>query len=225
MEDAVTAKAKGAINALYKLTPSVAFVLNDDGTLIERSVKDVRVGNTILIKAGEVVPLDGNVIEGISSVSLVHLTGENLPLTKKVGDDVPAGARNFEGALSVQVTRTSSDSSIARIIQLVTQAQEARPKLQRWFDSLSKGYATAIISLSALFAVILPYLLDIPFLGYEGALYRSIAFLIAASPLCFDNCHSHGLLKCYRSLRKERHSVERRYNPGCIGILPCYCFR
>jgi heavy metal translocating P-type ATPase len=182
MEEAVEAKAKGAINSLYKLTPSVAFVLNDDGTLIERSVKDVKVGTQILIKAGEIVPLDSIVLEGTSSVNLVHLTGENLPVTKKPGDDIPAGARNYEGSLTLQVVRTSSDSSIARIIQLVTQAQETKPKLQRWFDSVSKTYATVVISLSVFFALTLPYILHIPYLGYEDSIYRAIAFLIAASP-------------------------------------------
>jgi heavy metal translocating P-type ATPase len=128
------------------------------------------------------VPLDGIVVDGTSSVNLVHLTGENLPVTKKTGDTVPAGARNQEGALTVKVTHTSNDSTLAKIIQLVTQAQEARPALQRWFDSLSKSYAITIILLAFFFAISLPLLLDIPFLGREGSVYRGLAFLIAASP-------------------------------------------
>lgn len=182
MEDVVTAKAKGAISSLYKLSPTKAWVMKDNGELIERAVKDIPVGNKIVVKPGETIPLDGVVLKGVSALNLVHLTGENLPLTKREGDEVPAGARNIEGALVLEVMRTSSDSTLAQIIQLVTQAQESRPRLQRWFDQMSKGYATTVILLTAFFSLSLPWILQIPFLGVEGSLYRSIAFLIAASP-------------------------------------------
>ena len=182
MEDAVTNKAKGSLSALHKLSPTKASVIQDDGILIERSLHDIPVNTLILIKSGEVVPLDGVVLKGTSSINMVHLTGENLPVTKKPGDIVPAGAYNQEGALTVQVTHTSADSTLARIIELVTQAQEARPKLQRWFDKLSNRYATTIILIAFIFAVTMPWILSIPFLGYEGSIYRALAFLIAASP-------------------------------------------
>lgn len=182
MEDAVTDKAKGAISGLHKLSPTKACVIESDGTLIERAIKDIPVGTRILVKSGQIVPLDGRVIEGISSLNLVHLTGENLPVTKSVGDSVPAGGRNLEGTLTLDVTRTSADSTLARIIQLVTQAQEARPVLQRWFDSISRKYASTIIILSALFSLTMPFVLSIPFLGIGGSVYRALTFLIAASP-------------------------------------------
>lgn len=182
MEDAVTAKAKGSISSLHKLSPTKACVIEKEGILLERSIKDIFVGTIILVKSGQVVPLDGEVVDGISSVNLVHLTGENFPVTKTVGDEVPAGARNLEGALTLRVTRTSADSTLARIIQLVTNAQEARPKLQRWFDLLSKGYAISIILLAGFFALTFPWIFSIPFFGPEGSIYRSLAFLIAASP-------------------------------------------
>lgn len=182
MEDAVTEHAKGAISSLHKLSPSKATVIDEDGLLVERAVSDIPQGTHILIKAGQIVPLDGVVLEGISSVTLAHLTGENFPLTKKAGDDVPAGAYNLEGVLTLEVTHTSADSTLTRIIQLVTNAQEAKPRLQRWFDKLSNRYAVTIISLSALFALTFPFFLGIPLLGVEGSVYRALAFLIAASP-------------------------------------------
>ena len=182
MEDAVTTKAKGALSSLYKLSPTKVCILREDGVLIEKAIKDVTIGTRILVKAGQIVPLDGIVLIGTSSVNLVHLTGENLPVTKTIGDEVPAGGRNLEGALTMEVTRTSADSTLAHIIELVTKAQESRPILQRWFDSLSKRYAITIISLAAIFSVTLPFLLNIPFLGVEGGLYRALTFLIAASP-------------------------------------------
>jgi Zn2+/Cd2+-exporting ATPase len=182
MEDAVTNKAKDAISSLHKLSPTKAVVVEPGGQLIEKAVKSIPIGTTILVKADQIIPLDGDVIDGTSSVNLVHLTGENFPVTKTVGDSVPAGGKNLEGALTLIVTKTSADSTLSRIIQLVTQAQEARPLLQRWFDKLSKAYAISIIVLSAAFALLLPQILSIPFFGVEGSLYRALAFLIAASP-------------------------------------------
>lgn len=182
MEDSVTSKAKNAISSLHKLSPTKACVIENDGTVLERSVKDIGIGTKILIKSGQIVPLDGTVIEGISSVNLVHLTGENFPVRKMVGDQVQAGARNLEGSLTLIVTQTSADSTLARIIELVTQAQEARPKLQRTFDNLSRTYALAIIFLAAFFALFLPVILPLPYFGLEGSVYRGLAFLIASSP-------------------------------------------
>ncbi|NGX60748.1 MAG: putative cadmium-transporting ATPase [Chlamydiae bacterium] len=182
LEEAVRSKAKGTLSSLKKLSPQKAYVVEPNGSLKERSVKDLVVGTPIHIKAGQIVPLDGEVIEGASSVNLVHLTGENLPQTKTMGDEVPAGARNLEGAITLRVTRTSSESTLSRIIELITQAQEAKPKLQRWLDKVSKGYAMTIIGLSLLFALSFPWLFSIPYLGNEGSIYRALTFLIAASP-------------------------------------------
>lgn len=182
MEDAVTSKAQGAISSLHKLSPSKATVVEGSGIYIERALREIGVGTLILVKSGEVIPLDGDVVQGISSVNLVHITGENFPVTKRIGDSVPAGAMNLEGALTIRVAHTSSDSTLARIIKLVTQAQEAQPKLQRWFDALSKRYATTIITLAILFAAALPFIWTMPFLGHGGSIYRALAFLIAASP-------------------------------------------
>ncbi len=182
IEDAVTAKAKGSISGLKKLSPSKAIVLKEDGTTIDRAVADIAVGTTILVKAGEVVPLDGKVTKGASTVNLVHLTGESIPVPKNIGDAVAAGALNLDGVLTVKVTHTSADSTVARIVNLVTQAQEARPQLQRWFDKVSERYAVSIILLALFFTMSMPFALGIDVLGVEGSLYRSLAFLIAASP-------------------------------------------
>ncbi len=182
MEHAVEEKAKTAVNTLYKLSPTKALVLLEDGEIQPRSVKDISLGAKILIKAGEIVPLDGIVLEGITSVNLVHLTGESLPQKKQSGDVIQAGAANLEGSVILEVTHTTGNSTLAKIIRLITEAQEARPKIQRWFESVSQTYATLIISLSALFALGLPWMIGISYLGQEGSIYRALAFLIAASP-------------------------------------------
>jgi Cd2+/Zn2+-exporting ATPase len=182
IENTVTNKTQGALHSLHKLAPNRANVLDEAGRLHERAICDISIGTTILVKAGEVVPLDGRVIGGGSFVNLVHLTGENKPFAKNIGDQVEAGGRTIEGSLTIQVTHTNTNSTLARIIKLINEAQEAKPKLQRWFDKLSRTYALSIIALSLGFALLLPFLLDLPFLGDEGSVYRALTFLIAASP-------------------------------------------
>lgn len=182
MEEAVTAKAKSALSGLRSLAPPLAYSVQNDGSIIERSVKDVEVGEQILVKAGEVVPLDGEVTVGASSVNLVHLTGENLPVPKNIGDTVPAGARNLEGSLTIKVSHSSTESTLARLIKLITEAQEAKPRLQWWIDRLSQGYALTIIGISLAFALLYPLISSDPYFGREGSIYRGLAFLIAASP-------------------------------------------
>lgn len=182
MEHAVSRKALSALHNLNHLAPKFAHVLDKDGSQYEKSVREIGVGTRLLVKHGEIVPLDGIVIEGTSSLNLVHLTGESVPVPKTVGDSVPAGARNLESALGVEVTRTSSDSTLSRIIHLIQEAQEAKPRLQRWLDRFGKHYATLVIGLTLLFALALPLFLSTGYLGYEGSIYRALAFLIAASP-------------------------------------------
>lgn len=183
MENTVTQKTKGALTYLHQLSPSRAFVIGNSGNIWERSVKDISVGTKILVKAGEVVPLDAKVVGGSSFVNLSHLTGEAVPIAKGIGDEVQAGARNLDGTLTLEVVRTSSDSTLARIVQLITHAQEAKPRLQRFIDKFGDKYALSIMSLSLLFALSLPWIFpSLPYLGKEGAIYRSLTFLIAASP-------------------------------------------
>jgi ATPase, P-type (transporting), HAD superfamily, subfamily IC/ATPase, P-type (transporting), HAD superfamily, subfamily IC/heavy metal translocating P-type ATPase len=182
MEAAVSKKARSAIHNLNHLAPKFAHIQAEDGTLYKKSVREISVGMHLFVKNGEIVPLDGHVIEGASSVNLVHLTGESMPIAKKVGDSIAAGARNLESALVIEVTRVSADSTLTKIIQLITQAQEAKPKLQRWLDRFGKRYATSIICLTLIFALGLPLLFSMPYLGKEGGVYRALAFLIAASP-------------------------------------------
>ena len=183
MENTVTQKTKGALSHLNKLSPTRAFIILESGEVKERSVKDITVGSQILVKAGEIVPLDGRVIRGSSFVNLSHLTGESIPLAKTTGDDVQAGARNLEGTLTLEVTKISSDSTLARIVQLITQAQEAKPQLEKFLDRFGDKYALTIMGLSLLFALSLPWIFPtLPYLGKEGSIYRALTFLIAASP-------------------------------------------
>ena len=182
LEDTVAKKAVGSLTHLNNLSPKFALVLDKEGNTYEKAVRDIQVGTHLFVKAGEIVALDGKVVKGISSVNLVHLTGESIPDPKEVGDEVPAGARNLDAALTIEVTRSSSDSTLSRIVHLITEAQEAKPRLQRFLDSFGKTYAATIILLTVFFALVLPFFLSIEYLGIEGSIYRALAFLIAASP-------------------------------------------
>lgn len=182
LEDTVSKKAQSALHNLNHLAPKFATLVDIEGNFFEKSVREIQIGDVVIVKNGEIVPLDGKIVKGSSSLNLVHLTGESLPILKTEGDLIPAGARNLESSLWVEVTRISSDSTLTKIIQLIMAAHEAKPRLQTILDRFGKHYATAIISLTFLFALTFPWILSISYFGMEGSIYRALSFLIAASP-------------------------------------------
>lgn len=182
LEHMVSDKAMNALHQLKELAPSVAHILNPDGTTIEKSIHEITTGTKILVRSGDVVPLDGLVEEGQSYVNLVHLTGESTPVPKKPEDEVQAGSRNLDGSLTLKVTKTSAESTLTKIIELIHRAQAMKPKLQRFLDRFGPIYSSTIILLFFLFALALPLIFSMPYFGLNGSIYRSLAFLIAASP-------------------------------------------
>ncbi len=182
LEEMVSLKAKSALGAIHTLAPTKAYLLDEQGYLFERAVQDVTIGTTIFVQPHEIIPLDGIIIDGESFVSMAHLTGESAPVRKKRGDEVSSGGKLLDGSLKIQVTHTSLNSTVSRIVELITQAESAKPRLERVFDRLSRRYALSIMSFFAFFALFAPYFLNIEYLGREGSLYRALSFLIAASP-------------------------------------------
>lgn len=182
METAVTQKTKSALISLHNLSPSKAAILTENGHVVETAIQEVPLGALILIKAGEVVPLDGKVIQGSSFVNLSHLTGESTPLAKEIGDEVPAGARNLDGAITLKVTTLAQDSTLNKIIHMIKEAIDSKPRLEQWIDRFGRRYAPTIIILTIGFAIFFPWILPIAYIGKEGSIYRALAFLIAASP-------------------------------------------
>ncbi|CAI7889941.1 unnamed protein product [Closterium sp. NIES-53] len=151
----------------------------------EVPVADVPVGAMVLVKAGEVVPLDGTVRFGRSLVTTEHLTGEAHPVEKLPGNSLPGGSRTVDGFLVVETSRKWSESTVARIMQLTEQARSQKPPLQRWLDKFSERYSQAVVGLSVGVAVLGPVLFGWPFLsspGVRGSLYRALAVMVAASP-------------------------------------------
>ncbi len=182
IEENVSLKTKSALTHLTQLSPNLAYVKTEEGHFVQTSVKSISKDQIILIKAGEIVPLDGIVIDGISSVNMVHITGESIPITKKEADEVQAGSQNLDGVLTLRVTKTIHESTLSKIIHLITQAQEAKPKVQKILDQYGRGYAGTIIFLAFLFSISLPPIFGISYFGQEGSIYRALSFLIAASP-------------------------------------------
>ncbi len=182
LEETVSKKAKGALFLLSKLSPTLATVVGEKGNCFQKSVSEIEIGSQILIQAGEIVPLDGLVVSGSSFVNLQHLTGESIPVSKSKGDEVKAGSRNLDGTLTICVTCKNEDSTLSKLIELISRAQNMKPRVQRVLDRFTQRYATAIIALFFLFALGLPWAFPIPYFGIQGSFYRALTFLIAASP-------------------------------------------
>jgi Cd2+/Zn2+-exporting ATPase len=141
-------------------------------------------GDTILVKPGERVPMDGVVSAGESAVNQAPITGESLPVHKAVGADVFAGTVNGDGALEVRVTRVAADSTLSRIIRLVEEAQGVRAPSQRLVDQFARWYTPAVVVVAALVAFV-PPLFGAPFYNTataQGWLYRALELLVIACP-------------------------------------------
>lgn len=178
----VSTKAKSTLSSLKHLAPTITWVVMEDGSLKKTLVNQVQVGEVIRVKSGEVVPLDGKIVHGKSSINLMHLTGEKVPKSCDVGDTVPAGAYNLEGSFDLHVLRIGTESTISHIINLVVQAQNSKPRLQQRLDQYSSAYALTIFAIATAIAIFVPLFTSIPFLGTDSSFYRALAFLIAASP-------------------------------------------
>jgi Cd2+/Zn2+-exporting ATPase len=171
-------RARRATEALLELAPKVALVKRD-GSFFEVPVDQVTVGETIATKSGMSIPLDGEVTRGESAVNQAPITGESVPVDKKPGDTVFAGTINGEGSLEIKVTKTTGDTTLARIIRLVAEAQEQKAPTQRFVDVFARYYTPAV-TVVALLVFLLPPLLSEG--DWNTWLYRACVLLIIACP-------------------------------------------
>ena len=146
LESFSVARARRAIQSLLKLAPETA-LLKDGDRFDEVPVEKVHVGDIIAVKSGARVPLDGEVVNGNSSVDQAPITGESMPVEKKQGDQVFAGTINGEGSLEVRVTKGYSDTTLAKIIHLVEEAQSQKAPSQRFVDVFAKYYTPSVMAL------------------------------------------------------------------------------
>ncbi|ACB77722.1 heavy metal translocating P-type ATPase [Opitutus terrae] len=171
-------RARRAVEALLEIAPKNATVRRDE-KFVEVPVEEVQVGEVFAVKSGMSIPLDGEVMSGESAVNQAPITGESVPVDKKPGDTVFAGTINGEGSLEVRVTKPAGDTTLARIIRLVQEAQEQKAPTQRFVDIFARYY-TPIVTLGALLIFLVPPLL---FNGdWSQWLYRACVLLIIACP-------------------------------------------
>nr|WP_273233942.1 heavy metal translocating P-type ATPase [Pseudomonas kuykendallii] len=171
-------RARNAIGGLLELAPETATVRQPDGTWLSTPVAEVALGSQVRVRPGERIGLDGEVLVGQSSVNQASITGESLPVEKAVGDALFAGTLNGDGALEYRVTAEPSNSTLARIIQAVEQAQGMRAPTQRFVDRFSRLYTPAVVLLS-LAVALLPPLFDGQWLEW---IYRALVLLVVACP-------------------------------------------
>ncbi len=171
-------RAQRATAALLELAPKVAFVKRGSG-FVELPVDQVTVGDTVATRSGMSIPLDGVVLTGESAVNQAPITGESVPVDKKPGDEVFAGTINGEGSLEIEVTKATGDTTLARIIRLVAEAQEQKAPTQRFVDVFARYY-TPVVTVVALLIFLAPPL----FMGGDWStwLYRACVLLIIACP-------------------------------------------
>ncbi|KAG2613853.1 hypothetical protein PVAP13_4KG392400 [Panicum virgatum] len=193
-EEYFTSKSMFDVRELKENHPEFALLLETSGeesvqysnlSYTKVPVHDLEVGSHILVRAGEAVPVDGEVYQGSSTVTIEHLTGETKPLERTVGDAIPGGARNLEGMMVVKVTKSWEDSTLNRIVQLTEEGQLIKPKLQRWLDEFGEYYSRVVVALSLAVALLGPLLFKWSFFGNSvcrGSIYRGLGLMVAASP-------------------------------------------
>ncbi len=171
-------KARQSIRSLMGIAPKEA-TIRRNGHEMQISVEEIQVGDTIIVKPGQKITMDGRVIKGYSSVNQAAITGESIPVTKVMEDEVFAGTLNEEGLLEVEVTKKSEDTTIAKIIHMVEEAQSERAPSQAFVDRFARYYTPAVMVIALGMVSISPL-----FFGglWEEWIYRGLALLVVACP-------------------------------------------
>lgn len=178
LEGVAANKARDGIRALAQLVPKTA-LLEIDGTTKEVPVAALKIGEIVLVRPGDRVPADGEIISGFGGLDESPVTGESIPVAKEPGDEVFAGSINTDAALRITVAKTAQDNTISRIIQLVEEAESARAPTERFIDRFSRWYMPAIVIASALVVVIPPLVFGE---AWDTWIYRGLALLLIGCP-------------------------------------------
>ncbi len=177
-------RARAVLSEFTTLAPGTALRITLQGEE-DVPVEALNIGDVILVRSGERFPMDGEVVDGFSDVDQAPITGEGRLIAKKTGDEVLSGTINGQGALKVRVTCKAVDSTIQRIIKLVTEAQSAKAESQKTIDKFAKYYTPAVVVLAALIALLPPLLFNMPFwntVDVRGWFHRAISLLVIGCP-------------------------------------------
>lgn len=172
-------RARNAIKSLMELSPELAWVKGDGGEWTEVQASDVKAGQTVRVRPGERIPLDGKLTAGSSSVNQAPITGESMPVNKAVGDTVFAGTVNERGSFEFEVTANSGQTTLARIIRAVQQAQGQKAPTQRFVDRFAAIYTPAVVAVAVLIAAVPPVFLEAE---WQHWLYKALVLLVIACP-------------------------------------------
>lgn len=170
-------KARQSIRSLMDIAPKEALIRRGDTELMVH-VDDIQVGDIMIVKPGQKVAMDGEVTKGASTINQAAITGESIPVSKTINDEVFAGTLNEEGLLEVKVTKTVEDTTISKIIHLVEEAQAERAPSQAFVDRFAKYYTPAIMIVAVLIAVIPPLVIG----NWGEWIYRGLALLVVGCP-------------------------------------------
>lgn len=172
-------RARNAIRSLMDLSPERATVQQADGSWLEVDVKTISVGALVRVRPGERIGLDGEVTSGNSTINQAPITGESLPVEKAVGDSVFAGTINEAGSLEYRVVAAAANTTLARIIHAVEEAQGSRAPTQRFVDHFAKVYTPVVFLFALAIAIVPPLFISEPWYDW---IYRALVLLVVACP-------------------------------------------
>ena len=178
LEGVAAMRARKSITALGDLTPKTALVAVGT-TFREVQADTLRPGHVVIVRPGDRIPCDGEILEGSSDINEAPITGESMPLPKAPGDTVFAGTINQTVAIKVKVTKTSADNTIARILRLVEEAQESKAPVERFIDRFARMYMPFVVGIAVLVAIVPPLAAGQP---WGEWIYRALALLLIACP-------------------------------------------
>lgn len=171
-------KSRKSIAAMMDICPDTAIVLRD-GSEEEVDPSEVSVGETVLVKPGEKIPIDGIILEGNTSINTAALTGESLPVEAGVGSSVYSGSINLTSAIKVETTTEYENSTVARILELVENSTDKKARSEKFITRFARVYTPTVVLLAVVIAVICAVFTD---LGISGSIYRGLIFLVVSCP-------------------------------------------
>ena len=172
-------KSHKEITSLMELQPEEAWKINSDGTTTRSSVNELQLKDRLAVKPGERIPVDGIVLSGATSIDESAISGESLPLSKHVGDELFAGTVNLSGAITMEMTKTNEDSLFQKIIDLVQSAQEEKSPAQQFIDRFEGTYVKIVLIAVGVMMFLPHYLLG---WDWNTTFYRAMVLLVVASP-------------------------------------------